>query len=75
MSKLLMLVPVLLIACEYNEQFITTSPVDSKIIIETQELLVPDAKNVAFHCRTEKSYPCSNYPLLTEEKSTKIPFG
>jgi hypothetical protein len=67
-----------LISCEDNDLGLKTTPIDSKIIIETREVLEPTSRRLTFFSKTEKIYPCVNFPLLTkkeiDENSFKITF-
>jgi hypothetical protein len=68
----------ILISCEDNDLGLKSNPIDSKIIIETREVLEPNSRRLTFFCKTEKIYPCVNFPLLTDkqvdENSSKITF-
>jgi hypothetical protein len=57
----------LLLSCEYNDTGLTNNPIDSKIFIETRELLDINFRSLTFHCKTEKIYPCVNFPILTDK--------
>jgi hypothetical protein len=63
---------LLLFSCEDND--LGSNPIDSKIIIETREILESHSKRLTFFCKTEKIYPCVNFPLLTEEQSDENSF-
>lgn len=71
-------VGALLLSCEDNDVRVKSNPIDSKIIIEAREALEPNSRRLTFFCKTEKIYPCVNFPLLTEkeinENSFKITF-
>lgn len=54
---------ILLGACDNNNEDLRNDPIDSKIFIETREVLGSNSRSLTFYCRTEKSYPCINYPL------------
>lgn len=79
MKRLLKLCFVpLLISCEDNDLGLKSNPIDSKIIIETREVLEPNSRRLTFFSMTERIYPCVNFPLLTEKEikanSFKITF-
>lgn len=67
-----------LLSCEYNDSGLTNNPIDSKIFIETRELLDKNSRSLTFNCKTEKNYPCINFPILTDkginENSFQITF-
>lgn len=77
-QKVLLCILMFLTACEYDDLGIGTQPIDSKIIIETREVLGAESRLLTFQCKTEKSYECFNYPIATEkvenEHSVKITF-
>jgi hypothetical protein len=73
-SYTLALLP-LLIACESSDPGLSSSPADSPIVVETREALEPDSRRLTFHCKTEKIYPCVNYPILTESHIDEDSFG
>ena len=68
----------LLISCDDNHLGSKSNPMDSKIIIETREVLESNARRLTLFCKTEEIYPCENFPILTErqtdENSIKINF-
>src|SRR5687768_8416949 len=68
----------LAMSCADNDSQLSRNPIDSKIIIETRELLDAESRSLTFYCRTEKIYPCINFPILTEtvanENSFEISF-
>ncbi len=68
----------ILISCEDNDLGFKSNPIDSKIIIETREVLDLTSRRLTFFSKTEKIYPCVNFPLLTkkevDENSLKITF-
>jgi hypothetical protein len=53
----------MLVACDNKDDDLRNNPIDSKISIETREVLGSESRSLTFYCRTEKSYPCINYPL------------
>lgn len=69
---------ILLLSCEDKDLGLNSNPIDSKIIIETREVLEPNSRRLTFFCKTEKIYHCMNFPLLTDvqvdENSFKITF-
>lgn len=70
MNKLLALCFVtVLMSCEDNDLGLKSNPIDSKIIIETREILQPNSRQLTLSCKTEKIYPCMNFPILTEQQS------
>jgi hypothetical protein len=68
----------LLISCEDDDLGLKSNPIDSKIIIETIEILEPNSRRLTLSCKTAKIYPCINFPILTEQQtidnSIKIDF-
>lgn len=68
----------LLISCDDNDLGLKSNPLDSKVIVETREVLDPNSRHLTFFCTTEKIYSCVNFPLLTDkqadENSFKITF-
>jgi len=64
----------LLISCEDSDPGLKSNPIDSKIIIETREVLEPGSRRLTFFCKTETIYPCVNYPLLTDEQTNESAF-
>jgi hypothetical protein len=64
-----------LLSCEdNNDAALRNNPIDSKIVIETVELLGIDSRSLTLRCETEKIYPCINFRILTEEKVSSSPF-
>jgi hypothetical protein len=57
-----------LISCENNDLGLKSNPIDSKILIETREVLEPDSRRLTFYSKTERIYPCVNYPILTKQE-------
>lgn len=58
MRKLLTFgIATLLVSCEYNDTGLNSNPIDSKITIETRELLEPNSRRLTFYCKTERIYP------------------
>lgn len=79
MTKLLIFSTLtFLLSCKDNDSELTKNPIDSKIFIETRELLDNDSRSLTFSCKTEKIYPCINFPILTDnginENSFQITF-
>ncbi|GCC51926.1 hypothetical protein SanaruYs_21570 [Chryseotalea sanaruensis] len=78
MKRLLPYFLILLISCEDNDLGLESNPIDSKIIIEAREVLEPNSRRLNLFCRTEKIYPCVNYPIIADEEidanSFKITF-
>jgi hypothetical protein len=68
----------ILISCENDDSGLESNPIDSRIIIETREVLEPNSRRLAFFAKTEKFYHCVNFPLLTkqeiDENSFKVTF-
>lgn len=69
---------ILFVSCEKNDLSLKGNSIDSKIAIETREVLEPSLRRVTFLCKTDKIYPCVNFSILTEkavsESSVKITF-
>lgn len=65
---------IFLLSCGEDSLGLKSIPIDSKVIIETREILGPSSRRLTFLCKTEKIYPCFNYPLLTEEHSDENSF-
>lgn len=59
---------VLLTSCADDDTGLKLSPIDSKIIVELRETLSPASRSLGFFCRTEKIYPCANFPLTAEQR-------
>src|SRR5204863_3558025 len=59
----------LVIGCEYNDNGLSSNPIDSKISIETREVLELNSRRLTFYCSTERIYPCINFPLLMEKET------
>lgn len=74
----ILLTVVLLSSCEYNDIGLRSGPINSRIIIETQEILEPKSRRLTFFCATDSLYTCANFFLITEkeieEKSLKVTF-
>jgi len=62
-KKLLLFVVTLLLACKNTDDGLSNNPIDTKILIEARELLGQNARSLTFFCKTEKNYPCINYPI------------
>lgn len=54
-----------IIACE-NEDLLESNPIDSNIQITPTEFFNENSLRLGLSCKTEKIYPCINYPILTE---------
>ena len=54
------------LACESNDISLKSNPINSTIIIEAREELGPDTRRLTLFCKTGKTYPCINFPILTE---------
>lgn len=65
---------VFAISCADNDSQLKQNPIDSKIIIETREVLASESRSLTFHCKTEKIYPCMNYPILTKSAANENSF-
>ncbi len=66
MKRLLLIVAAAILASCDDDSDLSSNPIDSTIIIEARERLDPDSRQLTLFCRTEKEYPCINFPLLTE---------
>jgi hypothetical protein len=77
-SILLLGILTILFSCKREDIELRSNPIDSKILIETREVLEPNSRRLTFLAKTEKIYHCMNFPLLTEketdESSLKITF-
>lgn len=62
-SRLCIWCLLVIMACDNVYDDLKNNPIDSKIFIETREVLGLESRSLTFYCRTEKSYPCINYPL------------
>lgn len=67
-----------LISCQNNDLDLKSNPIDSKIIIEAREVLEANSRRLTLFSKTERIYPCENYPLLAKKEvegnSLKITF-
>jgi len=73
-NTLIAVIAILLWACADGDSELNDSPIDSKITIETRELLDVDSRRLTFSCATERVYPCVNYPLLTDRQDDENSF-
>lgn len=72
-QKVLLCILMFLTACEYDDLGIGTQPIDSKIIIETREVLGAESRLLTFQCKTEKSYTYwGTIKYLTPETTDKV---
>ncbi|WP_158858601.1 hypothetical protein [Lunatibacter salilacus] len=58
----------LLFSCEDDDSGLNLNPINSNIIIEVREVLAPNSRELTLFCQTERSYPCINFPILTENQ-------
>lgn len=64
-SLLVLIQGIFLSSCKSNDAGLKSNPIDSPIIIEVREVLEPDSRRLTFFCKTERIYPCSNFPVLS----------
>ena len=75
MKRLLILsILTLSLSCSDNDPELSKNPIDSQILIETRELLDRESRSLTFYCKTEKIYPCINFPILTEKEVNENSF-
>lgn len=67
MKYLSLAISILLFVSCRKEGEKDSNPVDSKIFIAFRETLDNDSRKLSLLCRTEKSYPCINFPLLSNQ--------
>lgn len=65
---------IFLASCDDSDLGLKSNPIDSKIIIETREILEPNSRRLTFFCKTERIYPCVNFPLLTDKQTENNSF-
>lgn len=70
-KTVILCISVLLLACNNNPELDDIPPIDPNITIELREVLGTDSRNLMLYCKTEKIYPCINFPILTEKTVDK----
>lgn len=65
------LIALVLFGCEKNDVSLEGNAIDSKIAIETREVLEPGNRRITFLCKTERIYPCVNFPLHSDKESSE----
>ncbi len=63
-KTIIFILAIFSLACE-SEDFLKTNAIDSAIEIAIREDL--SSKRIVLVCKTEREYPCSNFPILTKQ--------
>lgn len=63
----LLLIIVSFLSCRKDPDKQKTTRIDSNIIVTVKEQLNSHSRELVLHCRTEKTYPCINFPLLASQ--------
>lgn len=56
---------LLTVSCDFTNNFQPITGIESQIIITPVEVLGESSRSLNLLCKTEKIYPCMNFPLLT----------